>query len=405
MPVRRIASASRAAICAEPLEVRILPTVTATLSKGVLTLQGDQTANDIRIEKSGSSLVVTGENGTLIRFKGENASTVSLTGVQSLKGNFGAAADVVTLQNGITLGSVTLNLGDGANQVLFREANVSGKVTVTGGANADQVKFDAGIINQVSLNLLDGSDAVEFRGATLNGLVSITTGNDVDTVKTVEGLGGVANRFLGAVTIKTGSQADVIDLQDSIFANLTIDAGTENDTINVETVTVNGRLSVNGNAGDDQMTFQDLVQKGAATNVITGLAGVDHVSFNGAIFASAVSINMGAGPQNVLEIDDVEFKKMVTIISAGPNDRLKIEQNLSAMAATKFLGAVNVQMTAGGLMNLGVDDEASYTEAHGLVTIKGTQPNVVISLVQTKVEFAQLPVLKNAEFLIVPPVV
>jgi hypothetical protein len=405
MPVRRprsAASGSRSAICAEAMEIRIMPAVTATLSSGLLTLQGDQAANDVRIEKVGSSLVVTGENGTVIRYRGETVSTVSLSGVQNLRGNFGAGADVVQLQDGVTLNSVTLNLGDGANKVEFGGANVSGKVAVTGGMNADQVKFDGATIGQLSLNLLNGNDDVEFRGTAVNGVVSINTGDDIDTVKTLKGPGGDASKFLGAVTIKTGSQADVIDLRDSIFANLTIDAGSENDTINLETVTVNGRLSVNGNAGDDDMTFHGLIQTGAGTNSIVGLAGKDDVEINGAIFASAVSVDLGAGPQNVLEIDDVEFRKAVTIVAAGPNDRLRIEQNQASIAATKFLGVVNVQMGPGGVINLGVDDEASYTESHGLVTVKGAQPNVLINLVQTRVEFTKLPLLKNAEFVLVP---
>lgn len=402
MPIRRPRSASSAALCAEALEVRTLPTVTATFSGGLLTLQGDQAANDVRIEKLGSSLVLTGENGTLIRYKGENVSTVALTGVQNLRGTFGAGADVVKLVKDVTLTGVTLNLGDGANQVEFLEANINGKVTVTGGVNADKVKFDGGTLNQISLNLLDGNDDIEFRGARVNGLVSINTGNDVDSVKMVEGTGGDANTFAAAVTIKTGNGADVIDLHDSIFANLTIDAGADNDKIDLETVTVNGRLSVNGNAGDDEMTFEELIQTGAGTNSIIGLAGKDDVAINGAIFASAVSVNLGTGPQNLLEIDDVEFQKTVTIIATGPNDRLRIEQNQSAMAATKFLGAVNVQMGPGGVIYLGVDDMASYTEAHGLVTVKGSTPNVLINLVQTKVEFAQIPVLKNAEYVLAP---
>jgi hypothetical protein len=409
MPVCRPRSASiagsRSAIGAESLEVRILPTVSATLAGGTLTLQGDQSANAIRLEQSGNSLVITGENGTLIRYRGDDVTTVTLAGVQNLKGYFGEAADVLKFQNGVTLNNVTLNLGGGANDVEFREADITGKTMVTGGNDADKVTFDSGDVNQVTLNLINGNDDVEFIGAVVNGLVSINTGNGIDTVKASEGLGGVGNTFSGAVTIKTGNQADVIDLRDSVFANLTIDVGADNDEIDLETITVNGRLSVSGGAGDDELNLADLVQAGTGTNSISGLAGQDDVTINGALFASAVSINMGAGPTNELRIDDVQFQKSVSIISTGPNDRLRIEQNLSSIAATKFAGAVNVQMGPGSVINLAVDDVASYIESAGLVTVKGSKPNLLVNLVPTRIEFALPPVLKNAEWVDITVVV
>jgi hypothetical protein len=407
MPVRRPRSASNtssSAIRAEALEVRVLPTVTATFSNGLLTLQGDQSANDIRIEESGGSLLITGNGGTQIQMNGEDQSSVLIAGVQNIRGTFGQGADVLKFENGLILNNVTLNLGGGGNDVEFRDSTINGKVTITGGNNADDVEFDASTVNQISLNLINGNDDVEFHGSTITGIVSINTGNGIDTVKADMGEGGVGNTFSGALTIKTGNQSDDIELRDSIFANLTVDAGADNDEIDLDTVTVNGRLSVNGGSGADEITLTGVTQTGTGLNSIVGLSGKDDVVLNGAVFASAVSINMGSGPMNELAIDDVEFKLAVSIFSNGPNDRLTIEQNEASTAATKFLGAVKIQMGPGSVIDLGVNHDSSYTEAAGPVSVKGTKPNLLINIVETKVAFTQLPVLKNAEFVIVPVV-
>ncbi|HVJ86698.1 MAG TPA: hypothetical protein VM452_13695 [Caulifigura sp.] len=385
----------------EALEVRVLPSVTATLSRGTLTLQGDQSANDVRIEQSGSDLVITGNTGTLIRFNGQSSPTLTLAGVQNIRGYFGQAADVIRFEDGLVLNNVTLNLGGGANDVEFRDVTVNGLVNITGGNNGDKVEFDAATLNAIKLNLVNGNDDVEFHGAIVNGAVSINTGNGIDSVKCDLGTGGIANSFHGAVTIKTGNQQDSIELRDATFAALTIDAGADQDEIELETVTVTGKLSVNGGAGNDEITLDEVIQTGTGINQIIGLSGQDDVKLKGATFASGVVIDMGSGPMNELEIDDVEFQLTTVIVSLGPNDQLRIEQDLAEAGETSFVGTLAIQMGPGSSIGLGTNDASSWTESSAGVSIRGTKPNLIATVVQLRTSFAVLPVLKNAEFLLV----
>lgn len=404
MMTRRLSASAlvRANGAVEPLEVRVLPTVTASLSRGTLNLLGDASANDITIERSGSDLVLTGNNGTLIRFNGENVAQATISGARHLNGAFGLLGDTITFESGVALGNVSLNLGSGANSVDFGDSTFTGKLTVNGGVNGDSVTFDGTALNSVSLNLLDGDNEVDFLGATFNGIISIKTGSGIDTITAAEGTGGVDNTFRGAVTIRTSAGADSINLADSTFANLTIDSEANNDDVVLDTVTVNGRLVISGGEGDDAISLTAVIQTGNGTNSITGLAGVDAILLKGAAFNSAVSIDLGTGTANQLEIDDVDFARSATFLSKGVNDALRIEQDTTLNGPTDFFGAVSIQMGAGATVGLGINDPvASFIQTRSSLTIKGSTPNLIATLVLIRSDLRLPPVLKNAQLVVV----
>ena len=358
-------------------------------------------ANDLEIERNGADLKITGNAGTLIRFNGQEAATFTIAGVDSLRGYFGAGSDTIHFENGLILNNVTLYTGAGSNDIEFRDVTINGLLTVTGGNNGDKVEFDAATLNGITLNLINGNDEVEFKGSTINGIVSINTGNGSDSVETDIGTGGITNTFVGAVTIKTGNQQDSIELSEATFADLTIDAGADNDEIQLETITVTGRLSLTAGAGNDEITLDGVTQTGVATNAIIGLAGIDEVKLKGSSFASNVAIDMGSGPNNELEIDDCGFQKTLTIVSMGINDEIRIEQDLALSGETDLIGAVSITMGPGGEIGLGANNGASFTQASAAVTIRGSKPTLLATVAQLRVGFATPPVLKNAEFLLV----
>jgi hypothetical protein len=384
----------------EALEVRILPTVTATLSRNTLMLTGDQTANDISLETVDGNLVIKGNGDTLISFGGETGSQFTIAGVQHLKGIFGQQADKISFENGLTLGNVTLQLGNGANEVEFQDANITGALVITGGAMADKVEFEASTLNSVTLNLVNGNDDVEFRGSTFNGAVSINTSNGQDDIQSEIGTGGVWNTFLGAVSINTGNQADKIEFRNAHFANLTIAAGADNDDIDLETIDATGVIKVDGSSGNDDIRLDGVNQTGTDLNTILGGSGIDVVKIKGSNFASAVSINNGSGNNNQLEIDDVVFSLATTIVSMGQSDDIKVEQDLSRAGRVEFRGALSVMMGPGGQLDIGVDNDSSYTDAQAAVTLKGTKPNLIATVFDSRGAFAVPPVLKNAEIVI-----
>jgi hypothetical protein len=166
-------------------------------------------------------------------------------------------------------------------------------------------------------------------------------------------------------------------------------------------LTLTGKLSVSGGSGNDALTLDGVTQTGTGTNSIRGLSGKDDVTIKTTTFASTVSIDMGSGPQNELEIDDAGFASTATIFSNGVNDELRIEQDLGRAGLTNFGGALSVAMGPNSQMAIGVLNGASYTQMLSTVTFKGTKPNLIVSLVETRVSFAVPPILKNSEILLV----
>jgi hypothetical protein len=401
MPIRRSRVLTQSRTAAEPLEIRILPTVTATLSGGTLNLQGDQTANDLTIEQSGSDLVITGNNGTMIRYNGVVAAQATITGAQHLKGMFGAKNDKIEFDTGVQLGNVTLNLGSGSNDVEVRDTTFTGLFNVTGGNNRDRIEFDASTLNNITLNLGNGNDEVEFLGSTVSGTVLVNMSNGLDLFETNQGAGGVDNTFLGAVGIKTGNQADEIELRDATFANLGIDAGADGDEVVLDTIDITGRFGVNAGSGNDEVTVDDVTHSGTGMNCVMGGSGIDEVDFKSSTFNSFVDLDMGSGPNNELEIDDVHFNSLVMISSIGQNDSILIEQDLSRAIATEFVGALSIQMGPGGTLGVGTSNAASWTETSAGVLFKGSKPSLIATVTQLNVDFNSAPLLKNAQLLLV----
>ncbi len=209
------------------------------------------------------------------------------------------------------------------------------------------MEFDIFGLNTVTLNLGYGDDEVEFKGMTASGLVTINTSNGLDHVESAVGTGGVHNTFLAPVVVNTGNQADEIEFRSAHFTDLTINAGADGDDIKLETVTVSGDISVDGSSGNDEIVIDGITQTGTTLNVIKGLSGNDQIKLKGATFASAVSIDLGSGVNNELEIDDVTLSGATTITSIGQSDEIRIEQDLARAGLANFVGALSIAMGPG----------------------------------------------------------
>jgi hypothetical protein len=401
MSIRRTRVLTQAQTAAERLEIRILPTVTATLSGGILTLKGDNTANDILIEQSGADLVITGNGGTQIRFNGQLVGQQIISGVQNLKGTFGSLNDRITFDTGVQLGTVTLNLGAGSNDVVVRDTTITGLFNVTGGAARDRLEFDASTLNNITLNLGNGNDEVEFLGTTVNGLVLINTGNGLDVVETNEGTGGVDNSFLGAVAIMTGNQADTVDLKDSTFLHVGVDSGADNDDVDFDGIDITGRFGISAGSGNDEVTVVGVTQSGNGMNCVMGGSGIDEFDFKDSSFNSFVDFDLGSGPGNTLEIDDVHFNSWVTVFSIGKNDQIAIEQDLTLAGSTEFVGTLAIQMGPGGTIGFGTNNAASWTETSAQILLKGARPSLIATVLQARVDFFSLPQIKNVDLQLV----
>jgi hypothetical protein len=256
-------------------------------------------------------------------------------------------------------------------------------------------------LNNITLNLGNGDDEVEFLGSTVNGTVLVNLANGLDRFETNEGLGGVDNAFLGSVGVKTGNQMDDIELRGASFANLGVDAGADDDEITLDTIDVTGHFGVNAGSGNDEVTLDGVTQTGIGMNCVIGGSGVDNVDLKSSTFNSIMAIEMGSGVHNELEIDDVHFGSIVTISSLGQNDSILIEQDLSRAIQTEVVGALFVQMGPGGTLGIGTGNAASWTETSAGVSLKGSKPNLVATVVQANVDFSFPPVVKNTQLVLV----
>ena len=299
------------------------------------------------------------------------------------------------------LGNVTLNLGSGSNDLIFRDTTLTGLLNVTGGNSRDRVEFDASFLNNIILNLGNGNDEVEFLGSEVDGIVLVNMSNGLDRFETNQGAGGVDNTFAGPVGIKTGNQADEIELRDAEFAILGIEAGADGDEIILDTIDITGRFGIDAGSGNDDVTVDGVTQVGVGMNCVMGGSGIDEVDFRSSSFNSYVDLDMGSGPNNELTIDDVHFNSTVTIFSIGQNDQVLVEQDLGLADATEFVGVLTVQMGPGGTMGIGTSNAASWTETSAGFSLKGTKPNLIATVAQIQVSFFAQPTLKNAQLVLV----
>lgn len=380
----------------ETLEVRILPTVTASLSRGVLTLTGDAAANDVSVEQDTNGVRIVGRNGTLIRFAGADAASFVFSGVTSLKGTFGAAADHLQIDDGVTLKDLTLSLGDGANHVELDGAALTGKFSMTTGAGDDVFELRASATNVLTVNTGEGNDHVEFRAAVMSGSSSIVTGAGLDSVETSLGPGGVANVFQD-LSINTGNDDDSVELRNATVRKLNVSTGSGADDIAMESVAIHGTLSIDTGIGDDELTLDGVQQTGSGANVLTTGAGVDQVRLKTSLFTAATSTSLGAGTGNVLEIDDCGFQSTAQLATAGVGDRIEIEQDNSRAGLTDFHGTVKAMVGAASEMWIGLNQDASYTRFFGSVTLKGGRPSALVKAALLRIEFASQPNLVNAD--------
>jgi len=380
----------------EALEVRILPTVTASVTRGVLTLTGDAAANDVTIQTDAGGLRIVGNNGTLVRFAGVDSASVVFSGVTGLKGTFGDGADSIKIDDGVTLKDVTLNLGDGANRLEIEGATLTGKLTLTTGVGADVFELRASAANVVTLNTGGGDDDVMFKAAVTSGAVTVSTGDGFDSVETDLGPGGVAN-VLQNVSISTGNQDDSVELRHATIGKLTVNAGAGNDDIRLEDDVVQGSLSVDAGLGDDEVFLDDVQQTGGGSNLLATGAGVDQLRLKTSLFTSATTTNLGGGTGNQLEIDDCGFQASVTLTSAGTSDEIRIEQDNARASLADFHGTVKATVGPASAIRIGLNAMASYTRFFAGVTLKGGRPFAQVTAAATRIEFASPPILINAE--------
>jgi hypothetical protein len=241
---------------------------------GILTLTGDDTANDLQIDRDPVTreLIVRGRNGTTISGAGE----LRFADVKSIRAALGVGDDVLALGSLSLSGEFAADLGDGNDSLSFYFVKVRRRVTVTGGAGDDLVTFDTGsdLVRGGVIDTGDGADHVRIADSSVRGRLRIVTGLGDDLVEihrngftsyasllvrtgagvdTVDVLG---NTFQGDVKIQTDEGEDAVWVTTSRFVRTaTVKTGTEDDQIEVERSTFDAAFFVNGGSGTNGVFF------------------------------------------------------------------------------------------------------------------------------------------------------
>jgi Ca2+-binding RTX toxin-like protein len=270
----------------EPLDDRILPSVTAVFSAGVLTVVGDNQDNNIVVSRDTAGHIFVDGGAVAVRGGAPTVANTSLIEVFGLAGNDHISLDETngalpsaylfggTGNDTLTGGSGNDRLyGDAGNDILLgRGGNDqlfggSGNDTLTGGAGTDQV-FGGDGDDLMIWNPGDGSDLNE--GGAGNDTVQVNGGN-VDEVFSVTANGSRV-RF-----DRTSPNPFSLDIGST--ENLVVNMNGGNDVFTAGTGLA-GRinLTVNGGDGNDRITGgdgNDVLHGGNGDDVLIGGPGRD----------------------------------------------------------------------------------------------------------------------------------
>jgi len=234
-------------------------TISNVESLSINLIDGDATAADTltlnMINASVDGVSITGTSATTL------SDTVSLT-------NLALGTDISL--TGVADAAVTVGFASATGSSDSMNLNLSG---VTSTAAGDTVITAAGI-ETVNIDVATASvigNLVTANAATYNitGAGNLTFKSTLGTsVKTLS-----AASATGKLVVTTGNTADAGGAVDA--ADLTVNTGSGNDTVNVSASDDTDELAVNTGAGDDSLTIGDSFNNSSATTVGDVFAGGD----------------------------------------------------------------------------------------------------------------------------------
>jgi hypothetical protein len=388
----------------EALETRILPAAVAAVSRGTLNITGDVEGSDLEIEQVGAQVTVRAVNGASLRVGGIDVvnGSLSFSGVTSLNVRLGDADDSVSVLGTLNLKNVSVNLGDGNNTLdVGAGLNVSSKLTINGGSGLDLVTLNATTGKSATINLDDGSDDLTLLGTSFSSTVNINAAAGADLITIDEASATADAVFNGNLSITTGEDNDIVSISNATTKKVTINTGDDDDQVTLDTVTINGVLSVNTSAGADDLTLLNVDATLNGTNQLNVGTGADDVIISESSFQGGVSIDLGTGIVNTLSIDDTDFRGVFNLTSRGSvgldeiGDRINIEANASLVGDTVFHKTVKMNVGAGAEINLGTDSLNSDIDFLSSVAISGKNPTADLNVWLAATTFASLPNLNK----------
>ena len=256
----------------EKLEDRTLlagNVVVSLAASGLLTVRGDQSANNIAITQTASGLqVASTDNGA--------------TEINGGGGPFTASSTVKSISIALKGGDNTLQVGDPSGSALDLAGNL--------------------VISATS-----GNNTITIANVQIGKGLSITAGRGNNTIviggtSTTSGQDPLTDVDLGSVSVGT---------------NLIVSTGSGNDTVSVVNVSVDGKLSIGVGSGDDDVSLMSSDKNSISKSlVVSAGAGPDDVLIVGYTVDGNVMIDTREGADTIGTFSDT-FDHPITVQGGG----------------------------------------------------------------------------------------
>lgn len=256
----------------ESLEVRRVPVgnITAALQNGVLTITGDNAANDVEVSRRFvGAVTIAGLNQTLVNGQApvNGRSTVTFNNVKDVVINTNDGNDNVVVKGlGISarFRDITIDTGAGDDIVDLQRVIATDDINVVTKNGKDRVNLD--VVEVGGLGVDDNKNDLNINTARVN---SDAPDNDTVLFRDV--------KVKRDVSIVTGADADNVVLRDRLFFvpfrqadakatvvgdDLSIDSGDGDDNVTLTVVNVVDSINIELRGGNDRLR----VEKSTAAN-------------------------------------------------------------------------------------------------------------------------------------------
>ncbi|MFO0813871.1 MAG: Ig-like domain-containing protein [Gemmatales bacterium] len=321
------------------LEARDVPAgnITASLHHGILTITGDNEANQLSITGNGYSLTLTGTDTTINGVTGP----VSFKRVyRSLNINMGDGDDVVDISQVKLLRNLSINLGDGNDTLSMSHVKtLLRSSTISGGLGDDVIEIDGSkFYRKLDLNAGAGDDTVNLADSFFGRKSSINGGDDTDK------LGKTSNTFR--------CQSQISNFEDTLNGVFPIahdDAATLNEgantNINVSNndTTLKGTLTLSSIVITTQPTHGTVVVNNDGTVTYThdgsettsdSFAYTIENSFNGVSNPATVSLTITPVNDAPVAVNDA------ATLNEGANANINVSSNDTDVDGTLNLASI-----------------------------------------------------------------
>ncbi|MCA9262572.1 MAG: hypothetical protein KDA60_01940 [Planctomycetales bacterium] len=218
---------------------------------GVLTLRGDNDANEVQVSNSGSTISIYSMS-TSFTYNGSPMVTITIANAQvtDIHANLRGGNDRIGISNLQIQDDLQVALGSGNDQMTLFNVSIGDSARVVGGAGNDLITLDTTTVqgNQI-VTLGSGNDTCVQRDSTVAGALRVTTGAGADAVSCKS-----LTVTTGPLRINTGAGHDVMIVTDTAQGpSAQIRMGGGDDTALIADVSVLDVMLVHGGGGYDEL--------------------------------------------------------------------------------------------------------------------------------------------------------